>query len=482
MITLLDQKDKDNIAKWKYSVDDPSITTKYLTPFWDSLVPLIPDYVAPNVLSLAGLLLNVYSFYITYLYSNTNPKLVSFISALLLFTYQTLDAIDGKHARRIGNASPLGELFDHTCDSIGTVFLILTVAITLGITNTTILFYITQAGLILFLLEHLNALRTDKVVFSKYAGPGEILLYCIFVLTFKSVTGWSLIPNVISSVLFFGVYWLVYVYGLIYTAFKIEMNDMDEDYFNFLGTIIKNWTNDPHYGTKVGVLLCLFMRHINGILLWYDLISVWTIEDVIAHGLILSMTTSDLIVSKMAKRALHPIVVITSMLSVFNHNITIYLLVSMYYLTIFYELCEGLGLPLLTPAVNVYVSGVWDLLHLGHMKHFEFVSKLGNRLLVGVHDDIDVESYKRTPTLTMEERAISASHCKGVSNVIKSAPLVLTKDFINKHNIHKVVTSVEYDDPEDEYYRVPREMGILYIIDRIPGISTTDIMKRIKKE
>lgn len=39
--------------------------------------------------------------------------------------YQSLDAIDGKQARRTGSANPLGELFDHGCDSISTVFVAL---------------------------------------------------------------------------------------------------------------------------------------------------------------------------------------------------------------------------------------------------------------------------------------------------------------------------------------------------------------------
>ena len=37
-----------------------------------------------------------------------------------IFIYQTLDAIDGKQARRTGSSSPLGELFDHGCDSLST--------------------------------------------------------------------------------------------------------------------------------------------------------------------------------------------------------------------------------------------------------------------------------------------------------------------------------------------------------------------------
>ena len=34
--------------------------------------------------------------------------------------YQSLDAIDGKQARRTNTNTPLGELFDHGCDSLST--------------------------------------------------------------------------------------------------------------------------------------------------------------------------------------------------------------------------------------------------------------------------------------------------------------------------------------------------------------------------
>ena len=41
-----------------------------------------------------------------------------------IFHIQTLflDAIDGKQARRTNSSNPLGELFDHGCDSLSTVF------------------------------------------------------------------------------------------------------------------------------------------------------------------------------------------------------------------------------------------------------------------------------------------------------------------------------------------------------------------------
>ncbi|EAT36039.1 AAEL011841-PA [Aedes aegypti] len=57
------------------------------------------------------------------------PRWASALCALGLFIYQSLDAIDGKQARRTNSSTPLGELFDHGCDSISTVFVALSACI-----------------------------------------------------------------------------------------------------------------------------------------------------------------------------------------------------------------------------------------------------------------------------------------------------------------------------------------------------------------
>ena len=56
------------------------------------------------------------------------------LNGLGLFVYQTLDAVDGKQARRTGTSSPLGELFDHGCDAISMVVVITgaTISLKLG--------------------------------------------------------------------------------------------------------------------------------------------------------------------------------------------------------------------------------------------------------------------------------------------------------------------------------------------------------------
>lgn len=42
-----------------------------------------------------------------------------------MWTYSTLDAIDGKQARRTKSSSPLGQLFDHGCDAFSVSFCVI---------------------------------------------------------------------------------------------------------------------------------------------------------------------------------------------------------------------------------------------------------------------------------------------------------------------------------------------------------------------
>ena len=42
----------------------------------------------------------------------------------------------------------------------------------------------------------------------------------------------------------------------------------------------------------------------------------------------------------------------------------------------------------------------------------------------------------------------------------------LTAEFLEKHNIHVVCHSTEYDNPEDHYYAVPRALGMTQVLRR----------------
>lgn len=73
--------------------------------------------------------------------------------SLCVFTYQTLDNIDGKQARKTGNSTPLGNinfivgmLFDHGCDAFGLIFILLAVARIVCLDNKETILYVGFVG------------------------------------------------------------------------------------------------------------------------------------------------------------------------------------------------------------------------------------------------------------------------------------------------------------------------------------------------
>lgn len=58
------------------------------------------------------------------------PRWVYLIGAIGVFTHQTLDALDGKQARRIKASSPLGQLLDHGLDAyIASIMALIVIAL-----------------------------------------------------------------------------------------------------------------------------------------------------------------------------------------------------------------------------------------------------------------------------------------------------------------------------------------------------------------
>ncbi|XP_004487395.1 choline/ethanolaminephosphotransferase 1 [Cicer arietinum] len=115
------------LHRYKYSGVDHSYLAKYvLQPFWTRFVNFFPLWMPPNMITLMGFMFLLLSALLGYIYSphldSAPPRWVHFAHGLLLFLYQTFDAVDGKQARRTNSSSPLGELFDHGCDALACTF------------------------------------------------------------------------------------------------------------------------------------------------------------------------------------------------------------------------------------------------------------------------------------------------------------------------------------------------------------------------
>ncbi|XP_053966410.1 cholinephosphotransferase 1 isoform X7 [Anastrepha ludens] len=130
---VLSAQQLKKLSEHKYACSNSSLLDPWLQPWWNWLVSMTPLWLAPNLITIIGLIVNIATTLILVSYSpdakSPPPAWASLLCAFGLFVYQSLDSIDGKQARRTNTSSPLGELFDHGCDSISTVFVALSACI-----------------------------------------------------------------------------------------------------------------------------------------------------------------------------------------------------------------------------------------------------------------------------------------------------------------------------------------------------------------
>lgn len=130
---------------------------------------------------------------------------------------------------------------------------------------------------------------------------------------------------------------------------------------------------------------------------------------------------------------------------------------------------------------RVYVDMVADLFHIGHLNLIKEAKKLGDKLIVGVHSDEDVMTYKRKPVIPFNQRSEIIKNIKQVDEVIEKAPLILTEDFLDKNNIDIVVHGDDVSDSLKEQHKVAIEKNIVKYIPYTKSTSTTKIIKQIKE-
>ena len=262
---FLTREERQNIGQWKYACTDHSITTKIFTPWWNFLVKFVPPTVAPNIISLAGLICILYFFNLAFNYAEDMPSACSFAGVLLVFMYMSLDAIDGKHARNTGNSSPLGELFDHSCDNVSVPFMVMGFTLCMGITDTTINWYMVQTVQLLFLLSHVDAFCKRVVEFGMFTGPGEAILLYLSLLAANGLgyfSGFeesftSVAQNYDMSATQLGIYIFSSLYYLSWVFFVLYVATMES----------------KHNVTKKGLMVCILVRTIPAILIYLGLMS-----------------------------------------------------------------------------------------------------------------------------------------------------------------------------------------------------------------
>ena len=133
--------------------------------------------------------------------------------------------------------------------------------------------------------------------------------------------------------------------------------------------------------------------------------------------------------------------------------------------------------------LRVYADMAADLFHSGHVNYLKQLKQAiapSVQLIVGVHSDATIESYKRTPICTMAERIAVVEACVHVDEIVPDAPLRITAQFMEDHAIGVVAHGSQSCPMERAaMYTVPIEMGKYTEVPRTSGISTTDLIQRV---
>ncbi|KAL3501602.1 hypothetical protein ACH5RR_036051 [Cinchona calisaya] len=180
------------LKRYKYSGVDHSYAAKYvLQPFWTRFVTFFPLWMPPNMITLTGFMFLLTSAFLGYIYSpqldSPPPRWVHFVHGLLLFLYQTFDAVDGKQARRTNSSSPLGELFDHGCDALACAFEAVAFGSTAMCGQHTFWFWFISA--VPFYLATWEHYFTNTLILPAINGPTEGLMLIYLVHFFTSIVG-----------------------------------------------------------------------------------------------------------------------------------------------------------------------------------------------------------------------------------------------------------------------------------------------------
>ncbi|CAL2029997.1 unnamed protein product [Caenorhabditis brenneri] len=137
----------------------------------------------------------------------------------------------------------------------------------------------------------------------------------------------------------------------------------------------------------------------------------------------------------------------------------------------------------------VYVTGSFDLFHIGHLSFLEKAKEFGDYLIVGILSDQTVNQYKGSnhPIMSIHERVLSVLAYKPVNEVVFGAPYEITSDILDQFNVKAVVNG--FRDRDSSIVNCPltsidpfaeaKRRGIYHEVDSGSDMTTDLIIDRI---
>ena len=143
-----------NLQEYEYvRYEKTYFSSQILDKVWEAMMICVPKFIAPNLITLTGLLVVLIGVILLFIQEPTMTGHASFSTylylAIAIWLYQTLDSLDGKQARRTGTSSALGEFLDHGCDAVVIALLAIMTChlLSTGVTYSTGILISSQVGI-----------------------------------------------------------------------------------------------------------------------------------------------------------------------------------------------------------------------------------------------------------------------------------------------------------------------------------------------
>ena len=296
----------EQLKRHKYASDNDSILDPYFQPWWNYVVTLVPLWVAPNLITITGLILNMLAAF-ALIHNCPSAKeeisgMIPLMLAMTMFIYHTLDAIDGKQARRTGSSNALGELFDHGCDSLSNLVLTAATlsAMNMGYMKPFLMMSYCYLALVMFYVAHWETYVTGRMRFGKIAAT-EAQMTIIVIMVFTGTMGSGLWGKKIYGILALRYLPLIFVaigaIGMMPQIIrKIQYDGNGKNGTTVAGTS----TITPLVPLTFVILSTIYIAYNSK----ENILQTNSLKFIMTFGIIFSKITNKLIVSQMTKSAL----------------------------------------------------------------------------------------------------------------------------------------------------------------------------------
>lgn len=191
-IIQFDPIDRDNIVHYEYKSGKYTPIDNLLRKLTQLTIPYIPEWWSPNGITLFGFAMDVLGvLFLIFLNEEdgSSSRLACLLYAILASVYVYMDMLDGKQSRKLGCNSPMGQLFDHGCDSLNGSCLVFAAMRAIGLTDNHLMAVLLGiTGYVFITFQIIEYYQGVLMYGTALAGVTEVEL---LVILFNLISAWK---------------------------------------------------------------------------------------------------------------------------------------------------------------------------------------------------------------------------------------------------------------------------------------------------